>query len=63
VAGISKVFVVVDGRARERPVRPGERQGTWVEIVEGVKPGETLATSNLPSLFDDAPVAVTVPAK
>jgi membrane fusion protein (multidrug efflux system) len=61
VAGVNKVFVIADGRAHERLVRPGDRQGTWVEIVEGVKPDESLATSNLPSLFNAAPVTVTPP--
>jgi multidrug efflux pump subunit AcrA (membrane-fusion protein) len=56
VAGITKVFVVANGTAKERPVRPGTRQGTWVEILDGVKAGETVATSNLPALFDGVPV-------
>jgi hypothetical protein len=36
----------------------GERQGTWVEIAEGVRTGEAVATSNLPALFQGAPVIV-----
>jgi RND family efflux transporter MFP subunit len=56
--GINKVFVVADGAARERIVRPGTRQGGWVEILEGVRPGEVVATTNLAQLFDGAPVAV-----
>lgn len=59
VAGLQKVFVVAEGKARERLVRSGARQGTLVEIAEGVKPGETVATSNLPSLYDGAPVTVS----
>jgi multidrug resistance efflux pump len=39
-------------------VRPGERQGMWVEILDGVKAGESVATSNLPALFNGAPIAV-----
>jgi RND family efflux transporter MFP subunit len=58
IAGIIKVFVVASGKAEERLVKPGARQGTWVEVTEGVKAGETLATSNLGALFNGAPVAV-----
>ena len=54
--GISKVFVVADGRARERLVKAGLREGGWVEIEDGVKPGETVATSGLAQLYEGAPV-------
>lgn len=60
--GISKVFVVTDGKVQERRVRTGVRDGGWVEILEGVKPGETVATGNLSHLFSGAPVTV-VPGK
>lgn len=56
--GINKVFVVADGKAQERLVKPGSRQGGWVEIVEGVKAGETVAITNLAQLFNGAPVTV-----
>ena len=56
--GISKVFVVANGKVEERRVRPGARQGAWVEIAEGVKVGETVAVSNLSQLFDGAPVTL-----
>jgi RND family efflux transporter MFP subunit len=56
VAGITKLFVLVDGHAEERLVRPGLRQGTWVEIPEGVKTGDLVATSNLGALFHGAPI-------
>lgn len=56
IAGITKVFVVADGKAQERLVKLGARQGTWVEIADGVKAGEIVATSNLAALFNGAPV-------
>jgi RND family efflux transporter MFP subunit len=56
IAGITKVFVVVNGKAVERLVKPGTRQGTWVEIPEGVKAGETVAVTNLAALFNGAPI-------
>ncbi|OGK76647.1 MAG: hypothetical protein A2X50_06990 [Candidatus Rokubacteria bacterium GWF2_70_14] len=55
--GTSKVFVVTNGKVEERLVKAGTRQGPLVEIVEGVKAGETVATSNLSQLFNGAPVA------
>src|SRR5262245_10639519 len=58
VVGISKVFVVADGRAQERLVRAGPRSAGWIEIVEGVKPGEVVATSGLAQLYDGAPVTL-----
>ena len=54
--GISKVFVVADGRVQERLVRAGPRSAGWVEILDGVKPGEVVATSGLAQLYDGAPV-------
>lgn len=59
--GITKIFVVQNGKAEERAVKAGVRQGPWVEITEGVKPGETVATSNLSQLFNTAPVTVVDP--
>jgi HlyD family secretion protein len=59
VVGISKVFVVADGRAQERLVKAGLRDAGWVEVLDGVKPGETVATSSLAQLYDGAPVAPT----
>lgn len=56
--GISKLFVVTDGKVDERLVKAGARQGAWVEVAEGVKPGETVAVSNLTQLFNGAPVTV-----
>ncbi len=57
--GITKVFVVADGRARERTVRVGGKQDGSVEILEGVKPGVLVATSSLAQLFDGAAVTVS----
>jgi len=56
--GITKVFVIASGKAQERQVRTGTREGGWVEILDGVKPGETVITGNLSQLFNGAPVTV-----
>ena len=56
--GITKLFVVADGKAQERAVKVGRKQNGAVEILEGVKPGELVATSSLAQLYDGAPVTV-----
>ena len=50
VAGLSKVFVIESGKAVERVVKTGAADGDLIEIVEGVKDGEAVATSNLDKL-------------
>jgi membrane fusion protein (multidrug efflux system) len=59
VAGVEKVFVVVDGKAVERKVRLGKRDGEFVEITEGLKPGEKVITTALDRLTDGTPVTVS----
>lgn len=58
VVGLSKVFVIAGGKVEERLVKAGARQGAVVEIVEGVKVGESVATSNLSQLFNGAAVTL-----
>lgn len=58
VAGVAKVFVVADGKAHERAVKLGRRRDAAVEIVEGVRAGEQVATSSLGQLYQGAAVAV-----
>ncbi len=36
------MWVVVDGSAKEKMVRPGRRSEGWIEIVEGLKPGDQI---------------------
>jgi RND family efflux transporter MFP subunit len=50
VAGLSKVFVIDNGHVSERIVKTGVNDGDLIEIVEGVKSGESVATSNLDKL-------------
>ncbi len=57
-AGIVKVYVIVDGKAEERRVKTGVRQNGRVEILEGVKVGETVATSSLSQLATGTAVTV-----
>ena len=56
--GITKAFVVGDGTAQERQVKTGLRTEGLVEVTDGLQPGETVATSSLPQLFQGAKVRV-----
>jgi RND family efflux transporter MFP subunit len=39
-AGIEKVIIVQNGKALEKPITTGRRNGDWTEIVSGVNVGE-----------------------
>lgn len=56
--GITKAFVVHDGTAQERQVKTGVRTSGLIEITEGLLPGEVVATSSLPQLYQGAKVRV-----
>lgn len=56
VAGLTKVFVIENNKAVERIVKIGAADGDLVEIIEGVKDGETVATSNADKLQQGAVV-------
>jgi RND family efflux transporter MFP subunit len=56
IAGLNKVFVIENGRVSERIVKTGATDGDLIEVVEGVKSGEVVATSNLDKLQDGAVV-------
>ena len=45
-AGLTKVFVITNGRTVERIVKTGAIDGQFIEIVEGVNEGEIVALSN-----------------
>jgi len=57
-AGIVKVYVIADGKAEERRITTGQRRDGWVEILDGVKVGETVATSGLNQLATGTAVTV-----
>lgn len=56
--GITKIFVIEGGKAHERLVKTGARDGAMVEILENLKPGEMVATTNLSNLFDGSQVKI-----
>lgn len=56
--GITKVFVIKDGRAFERQVKTGVRDGGLIEVTGEVKPGDTVSITGLAGLFEGAEVTV-----
>jgi multidrug efflux pump subunit AcrA (membrane-fusion protein) len=63
LAGRTKVFVVAHGKVTERTVRLGMRQDGMVEVLEGIKPGERVANSNLGQLAEGQRVTLEAPSK
>jgi RND family efflux transporter MFP subunit len=55
-AGVERVFVVSGGKAAERRVTTGRRDGTRVEVTAGLKPGESVVV-NPGNLVDGEAVA------
>lgn len=55
-SGVSRVFVVKDGKAQQRLVQLGQTEGDLVEVRKGIGADEHVATSNLDKLSDGVPV-------
>jgi RND family efflux transporter MFP subunit len=51
-AGVSRVYVIKDGRAEQRLVQTGQTEGDLIEIRSGVAADEQVATSNQQQLSD-----------
>jgi len=52
VAGLTKLFVIRDGKAVEQKISTGQEIGDWVEVPgDSVKPGDQVAVSALGQLF------------
>src|SRR3990172_8789391 len=58
-AGINKVYVIINGIAKEQLVKIGMHEAGLVEIIEGIKPEDIVATTGLDQLFDGAKVEGT----
>ncbi len=56
--GRDLAFVVEDGRAQWSYVELGARSGDFVEITDGVAPGDTIAVGGHFALAHDAPVTI-----
>jgi RND family efflux transporter MFP subunit len=58
IAGLTKLFVIRDGKAVEVRVQPGFEQNGWVEIQQdSVHPNDRVAISNLGVLVNGSPVS------
>jgi multidrug efflux pump subunit AcrA (membrane-fusion protein) len=55
-AGVSRVFVIKDGRAEQRVIQTGQTDGDLIEVKNGVTADEQVATSALERLSDGVPV-------
>ena len=50
LAGVSTVYVIEDNKARQQQITLGARQGQLVEVTNGLKGNEVLASTNLNQL-------------
>ena len=55
-AGLTKLFVIQDGRAVERIVKTGVQDGDFIEILEGAKVGERIAVDMVSRLSNGVPI-------
>jgi len=53
-----RVFVIVDGIAKLRTVQVSTEENGTIQILNGVAADETVATSNLPQLYEGAKVQI-----
>lgn len=53
-----RVYVIEEGIAKLRVVQLGIEEGDFIQILDGVKAGETVATSGISELFEGAKVTV-----
>jgi RND family efflux transporter MFP subunit len=58
LAGVSSVFVIEEGTIRQQNVSLGAQEGNFVEILDGLKGTELLATSNLNEIATGMKVVV-----
>ena len=59
LAGVNKVFIVEGDHAAERLVKLGAHDGSMVEIIEGIKLGDKVITSNTEKLHDGMTVSAS----
>lgn len=56
--GIPGVFVLRQGLARFRMVRPGRQRGDRLQVLSGLSGNETLVLGNLADVHDGSPITV-----
>jgi multidrug efflux pump subunit AcrA (membrane-fusion protein) len=57
--GVNRVFVVDGDRLAARELKVGDRVGDRIEIVSGVKAGDTVAITEVDKLADGMKVTTT----
>jgi multidrug efflux pump subunit AcrA (membrane-fusion protein) len=57
--GVNRVFVVDGDRLTLRELKVGERVGDRIEVLEGVKPGDPVAVTDVEKLSDGARVTIS----
>lgn len=57
-AGVTKVFAVREGQAREVEIALGTQEDGWVEVHGALTPGEQVVVSGQSKLVDGSPVVV-----
>ncbi|MEZ7891744.1 MAG: efflux RND transporter periplasmic adaptor subunit [Candidatus Wallbacteria bacterium] len=58
LAGVQKVFIIENGKAYERIVKTGRQFLDKIEITSGLTGNETVAVSNVTTLYDTADVKI-----
>src|SRR5262245_10825706 len=56
LAGVASVYVINNGVVKQTTIRTGEREGKFLEVLEGLKGDEILAASNLNELVSGSKV-------
>lgn len=59
--GTYRAFVVDGDKLASRELKVGERIGDQIEVIDGIRPGERIAVSDVESLADGMTVAVAAP--
>jgi membrane fusion protein, multidrug efflux system len=55
---VSYVYIADGNMSRRRTIKTGRQQGLEVEILEGIRPGDLLITSNMSLLNDEAKIRI-----
>jgi membrane fusion protein (multidrug efflux system) len=63
LAGVSTVYVIENGKARQQQISLGARQNKMVEVTSGLKGDEMLATANLNQLATGVTVTLGAPGE
>ncbi|KOS07749.1 cation transporter [Flavobacterium akiainvivens] len=58
-----KVFISENGKAKEVMIQTGTRTDANIQVIDGLKPGDTVLTTGVLTLKNEAPVKVTVTPK